>query len=299
MNGWIILDKPSGISSTHATNQVRRIMGAQKAGHVGTLDPFATGVLPIALGEATKAIPYVTTDLKQYRFQVAWGEERITDDCDGAIIKTSNHRPTKEEICAILPRFTGEILQRPPLFSALKIDGRRAYELARSGDPHVLEQLKVDILQKTRPVLIHSLTLESIDSNDYATFVLSCGPGTYVRSIARDIAQALGTLAYVARLRRLRVGKFYDNDAIFVDNLREFGHKSKLHHAFLPLGTVLDDIPAVPISIDEAAMIRQGQRVPAHVKQGNFSAVVLLLANQVVAIAKESDGYFYPKRVFK
>jgi tRNA pseudouridine55 synthase len=299
MNGWLILDKPSGISSTQATNQVRRILGVQKAGHVGTLDPFATGVLPIALGEATKAIPYVTTDLKQYRFQVAWGEERITDDCDGAVIKRSDHRPTKEGISAILPNFIGRINQQPPIFSALKIDGRRAYELARSGDAQVLKQLQSDIIQKTRPVDVHTLTLESVDSIDFATFVMTCGPGTYVRSIARDMAHALGTVAYVASLRRLQVGKFYDNDAIFLENLRELGHKSKLHHAFLPLGAVLDDIPAVPITIDEATMIRQGQRVPAQIKQGNLTAVVLQVANQVVAIAKECDGYFYPKRVFK
>jgi tRNA pseudouridine55 synthase len=298
-NGWIILDKPYGMTSTYATTLVRRLMGATKAGHTGTLDPLATGVLPIALGEATKTIPYAVADVKQYCFQVTWGEQRITDDAEGAIILTSHRRPSENEIRAILPQFIGLINQRPPLFSALKIDGKRAYDLARSGDAATLNDLKSAMVQKTRPITIHDLSLESIDSSDHATFIVTCGPGTYVRSLARDMAEVLGTVAYVSRLRRVQDGKFHQNDAISLENLREFGHKSKLHRVFLPLGAVLDDIPAVSVTMEEAIMIHQGQRIPVRRKQDDLSLVVLRLVDQVVAIAKGYDGYFYPKRVFK
>lgn len=299
INGWIILDKPYGMTSTLASTLVRRLMGACKAGHAGTLDPLATGVLPIALGEATKTIPYAVADVKQYSFSVTWGEQRTTDDAEGGIVMTSENRPSQQEILAILPRFIGLINQRPPLFSALKIEGKRAYDLARNGDPTIIEQLKEAIILKTRPVTIHNLTLESIDSRDQATFVVTCGPGTYVRSLARDMAEVLRTVGHVSRLRRIQDGKFHQNDAISLEKLREFGHKSKLHRVFLPLGAVLDDIPAVSVTMEEAIMIHQGQRIPVNSRQGQLSLVVLRLADQVVAIAKGCDGYFYPKRVFK
>jgi tRNA pseudouridine55 synthase len=299
INGWIILDKPYGMTSTLASTLVRRLMGAKKAGHAGTLDPLATGVLPIALGEATKTIPYAVADVKKYCFQVTWGEERTTDDAEGGIIKRCDNRPSAEEIKSILPQFIGRINQRPPLFSALKIEGKRAYDVARSGDAATLEKLKVAINLKTRPVTIHDLTLESIDSRDQATFVVTCGPGTYVRSLARDMAEVLRTVAHVSRLRRVLDGKFHQKDAISLENLQKFGHKSKLHRVFLPLGAVLDDIPAVSVTMEEAIMIHQGRRIPVTKKQGDLSLVVLRLADQVVAIAKECDGYFYPKRVFK
>jgi tRNA pseudouridine55 synthase len=299
ISGWIILDKPYGMTSTKASSLVRRLTGASKAGHAGTLDPLATGVLPIALDEATKTIPYVVADTKQYSFQVTWGEQRTTDDAQGAVIETSCHRPTPESISAILPRFTGIVHQRPPLFSALKIDGKRAYDLARSGDASIMDELKEAIILKTRPVTIHNIILESIDSKDQATFIVTCGPGTYVRSLARDMAEVLGTVGYVSRLRRVMVGKFHQNDAISLENLRELGHKSKLHCLFLPLGAVLDDIPAVSVTMEEAMMINQGQRIPFIGKQVQGSLVALKLSGQVVALAKQSDGYCYPKRVFK
>ena len=299
ISGWIILDKPYGMTSTKASSLVRRLTGARKAGHAGTLDPLATGVLPIALDEATKTIPYIVADRKQYQFQVTWGEQRITDDAQGAIIGTSSHRPTPESISAILSQFVGVVHQRPPLFSALKIDGKRAYDMARSGEASIIDALKEAIVLKTRPVTIHNLTLESIDSKDEATFIVTCGPGTYVRSIARDMAEVLGTVGYVSRLRRVMVGKFHQNDAISLENLTELGHKSKLHCIFLPLGAVLDDIPAVSVTMEEAMMINQGQRIPFVGKQGLGSLVVLKLSDQVVALAKKSDGYYYPKRVFR
>lgn len=299
ISGWIILDKPYGMTSTKASNLVRRLTGACKAGHAGTLDPLATGVLPIALGEATKTIPYAVADVKQYSFQVTWGEQRITDDAQGAVIETSQHRPSLESISTMLPKFIGILKQRPPLFSALKIDGKRAYDLARSGDAPTIDRLKEAIILKTRPVTIHNLTLESIDSADQATFVVTCGPGTYVRSLARDMAEVLGTVGYVSRLRRMMVGKFHHNDAISLENLTEFGHKSKLHHIFLPLGAVLDDIPAVSVSMEEVMMINQGQPIPRKGMRSRGILVALKLSDQVIALAKECDGYYYPKRVFK
>lgn len=298
-DGWIILDKPYGMTSTHASNLVRRLTSATKAGHAGTLDPLATGVLPIALGEATKTIPYAVAEIKQYKFQITWGEQRITDDAEGAIIATSHHRPPTEDIAATLPQFIGTIHQRPPLFSALKIEGKRAYDLARIGDAAILEGLKDAMILKTRPIMIHDLTLESIDSAAQATFVVTCGTGTYVRSLARDIAATLGTVGYVSYLRRLRVGNFHQDNAISLEKLREFRHKSELHRAFLPIGAVLDDIPAVSITGQEATMIHQGQRVPIEGAQSDIALVVLKLADQVIALATICDGYAYPKRVFK
>lgn len=299
INGWIILDKPYDMTSTCASSLVRRLTGARKAGHVGTLDPLATGVLPIAIGEATKIIPYVTAEIKKYTFQITWGEQRTTDDAEGAVIITNPYRPSIGEIKAILHQFIGLIDQQPPLFSALKINGKRAYDLARSANTDLLDELNHSMNQKTRQVTIHDLTLESIDSRDQATFVVTCGPGTYVRSIARDMAKALKTVGYVSRLRRIQDGKFHQNDAISLESLREFGHKSLLYRFFLPLGAVLDDIPAVSITTEEAMKIHQGQRIPDNKKQDNLSLVALWLSDQVVAIAKRCDGYFYPKRVFK
>lgn len=299
ISGWINLDKPYGMSSAHAGHIVRRLTGAAKAGHAGTLDPLATGVLPIALGEATKTIPYAVADVKQYSFQVTWGEQRLTDDGEGTVIATSAHRPSCESILGILPQFRGTISQCPPLFSALKIEGKRACDLARTGETPLLARLRDAIALKTRRVTVHDLTLESIDSPDQATFTVTCGAGTYVRSLARDMAEVLCTVGYVSRLRRMLVGKFHQNDAISLEKLRELGHKSELYRVFLPLGAVLDDIPAVSVTMEEAIMIHQGQRIPAAERQECFSRVVLKLAGQVIALAQGSDGYFYPKRVFR
>jgi tRNA pseudouridine55 synthase len=289
MNGWILLDKPYGLSSTSASTLVRKITGSQKAGHAGTLDPLATGVLPIALDEATKTIPYVVEDTKQYRFQVTWGEQRTTDDAQGTIIATSEHRPSSEAIMAALPQFQGIIDQMPPPFSALKVNGERAYTLARAG--------KIPDL-KSRPVRIDAFTLESIDQDNQATFVVTCGPGTYVRSLARDLAIVLGTVGYVSSLRRVFVGKFHEKDAISLEKLREFRHKEAWNRVLLPLEAVLDDIPAVPVSEEEAIKIYQGQRIFVPKIQNEFPLVVLKKAGRGIAIAECRDGYFYPKRVF-
>mgnify|MGYP001793842746 CR=1 FL=1 len=208
IHGWLNIDKEAGLSSAQVVGRVKRIMNAAKAGHAGTLDPFATGILPIALGEATKTVSYITDDSKEYRFTVCWGEKRNTDDIEGEIEAISGIRPTREDILQILPAFTGAIQQRPPAFSAIKIKGERAYKLARDGQ---------DIDMPEREVHIESLSLTEIVDTDHAVFEVTCGKGTYIRSLARDMAVKLGTVAHLSSLRRTRVGPFLERDAISLD----------------------------------------------------------------------------------
>ncbi len=246
VNGWINLDKPEGMTSTQAIGKVRRFLNAQKVGHAGTLDPLATGILPIALGEATKTIPYCQDALKTYIFTVIWGEARNTDDAEGEITETSDNRPDEAAIKAALPRFTGGIEQTPPAFSAIKIDGQRAYDLARAGkEPEM----------KSRPAYINSLELlETAPDNNSARFRCVCGKGTYMRSLARDMAKELGTVGYITDLRREAVGCFTLDSAISLAKLEEIGDS-----ALLPVETVLDDIPALAISEQEASRLKNGQ----------------------------------------
>ncbi len=197
VNGWVILDKPQGITSTQAVATVRRIFDAQKAGHAGTLDPMATGVLAIALGEATKTVPFVQDAHKVYRFTAAWGEARDTDDAEGQVTATSDVRPTRDAILALLPRFTGPLTQVPPAYSAIKVDGARAYDLAREGEV-------VELAART--VQVDQARLLAMPDPDHAEFEILCGKGTYVRSWVRDIALALGTLGHVSALRRVSIG---------------------------------------------------------------------------------------------
>lgn len=249
VNGWINLNKPYGMTSTQAVSKVRRLLNAQKAGHAGTLDPLATGVLPIALGEATKTIPFVQDDIKTYRFSVRWGEQRDTDDLEGKVIDTSPHRPCPADILAVLPTFTGEISQLPPMFSAIKINGERAYDIARDGETPDL---------KPRMVYIESLNMLETRP-DEADFEMVCGKGTYVRSLARDMALALGTRGYVSALCRADVGVFRLEDAISLDIIEGMDYVSARSEVLLPLQTVLDDIPALALKPDETAKIRSGQ----------------------------------------
>ncbi|MCB1682823.1 MAG: tRNA pseudouridine(55) synthase TruB [Alphaproteobacteria bacterium] len=249
VNGWINLDKPAGLTSTQAIGRIRRILNPQKIGHAGTLDPMATGILPIAMGEATKTIPFVQDALKTYSFTAAWGEQRDTDDAEGEITETSPNRPEKSEILEILPDFTGNILQTPPAFSAIKIDGQRAYDLARSGE-------KPDI--KPRKVYIETLELLETRPNE-ADFRMICGKGTYVRSLVRDIATELGTCGYVKNLRREAVGPLTLDNAISLDLLEQMDYVAALNEALLPLQAVLDDIPALPVKQEEAARLKSGQ----------------------------------------
>lgn len=251
VNGWINLDKPAGMTSTQAVGRVRRIYNAQKAGHAGTLDPLATGILPIALGEATKTIPFIQDALKTYAFTVKWGQSTDTDDAEGKVIATSEMRPTMPEIEKFLPAYTGEITQIPPRFSAIKIDGQRAYDLARAGE---------EIEMKPRQVYIEKL--EILESRkDEADFCMTCGKGTYVRSLARDLAVDLGTYGHITALRRERVGPFSLKNAILLDNLEQTGNSAARNQALLPLESALDDIPALPLREDESARLKNGQTI--------------------------------------
>lgn len=244
VDGWVNLDKPFDMTSTEAVNRVRRLLDAQKAGHAGTLDPLATGVLPIALGEATKTIPFAQDAEKTYSFTIRWGEERTTDDAEGEVSATSDVRPTDDAIRAILPRFTGIITQVPPRFSAIKVDGQRAYDLARAGENVQLEAREAEIN--------HLELLEN--SPEGAKFLCRCGKGTYMRSLARDMARALGTVGHIADLRREGVGGLISQNAISLAKLEE-----NPHIALLPVETVLDDIPALALNEREAARLKNGQ----------------------------------------
>jgi len=249
VHGWLNLDKPLGMTSTQAVGRVRRILNAQKLGHAGTLDPLATGILPIALGEATKTIPFAQDRDKVYRFTVKWGEATNTDDCEGTVISTSDQRPTEEAITALLPRFIGNISQTPPQFSAIKIDGERAYDLARAGET-------VEI--KAREVTVYALKLLKTTENE-AEFELECGKGTYVRSIARDLGQILGCFGHVTVLRRLAVGNFTETNAISLDAFEKMMQSAAPDQVLMPVETVLDDIPALAMTASEVSRIKQGQ----------------------------------------
>ncbi len=258
LHGWLILDKPLGITSADGVAQVKRILrqlGYPKTriGHGGTLDPLATGVLPIALGEATKLAGRMLNAAKAYRFTVAWGTSTATDDAEGAVTATSPVRPDAAAITAVLLRFTGPITQVPPAYSALKVGGERAYKLARAGE--VVELA-------SRELVIHDLALLDADV-DSATFDVTCSKGTYVRSLARDLALALGTVGHVSMLRRTRAGPFGLDDAITLDKLAAFAQDS-LEQAVLPLTAGLDDIPAFAVSPEAALALRQGRALPGH-----------------------------------
>lgn len=251
LDGWINLDKPPGLTSTQALARVKRALRPQKIGHAGTLDPLATGILPLALGEATKTIPFAQDREKTYIFGIIWGVARDTDDAEGAITETSDIRPTAAQIRAALPQFIGAIIQTPPRFSAIKIDGQRAYDLARAGE---------DIEMKSRPAWIESLELTSY-SPDRADFTCVCGKGTYMRSLARDLALALGTVGHIVDLRRTAVGPFTLDNAISLDFFTDFDDSAPLDNVLLPLETTLDDIPALALNQGEAARLKGGQKL--------------------------------------
>jgi tRNA pseudouridine55 synthase len=252
VDGWVILDKPAGITSTAAVGAVKRLYDAQKAGHGGTLDPLATGILPIALGEATKTVPFVMDGEKAYRFTLKFGEARATDDAEGEVTARSDHRPSDAEIEAVLPRFLGEITQVPPAFSAIKVGGERAYDLAREGEAVELQP---------RTVQVHEIRLSGRPDPDRAVIAVRCGKGTYMRALARDIARALGTVGHVGDLRRLRVGPFGEEGAISLESLKALGHSPAAFEHVLPIETALDDIPALALSATEAIRLRSGQPV--------------------------------------
>ena len=286
VHGWLVLDKPVGLSSNKALGRARFLLKAQKAGHAGTLDPLASGVLPIAFGEATKVVAHAMDGTKTYQFTIRWGEARNTDDSEGEITATSDVRPDQAAIDAVLPAFVGDIMQRPPAFSAIKVDGQRSYALARGGDERELPE---------RLVNIEDLRLMDA-SADEAAFEVTCGKGTYVRSLARDIAIKLGTYGYVSALRRTRVGPFREEDSFSLDKLEEISHKAPPEQALLPLKTPLDDIPEVAVMESEAERLRTGQavRVP---RQGH-GEVLITTAGTPVGLGHLDEGELRPKRVF-
>ena len=254
VNGWIILDKPLGLGSTQAVGAVKRVcreagLGKVKVGHGGTLDPLATGVLPIALGEATKLCGRMLDASKAYAFTVRFGEQTDTLDLEGTVIATSPVRPTLAEVEAVLPRFSGPIEQVPPVYSAIKVDGERAYDLARAGEAVEL---------KSRSVTIHALTIEHMGEGK-VTLIAHVSKGTYIRSLARDIALALGTVGHVTMLRRLKAGPFGIEQAISLDKLNEVGKGAPLENVLLPLEAGLVDIPALNLGPEQASMVRQGR----------------------------------------
>lgn len=298
ISGWVNLDKPLNMTSTQAVGKIRRLLNAQKVGHAGTLDPLATGVLPIALGEATKTIAYAQDANKTYQFTVTWGEQRNTDDAEGDIIAQSDKRPTQDEIEDQLPNFIGQIEQTPPQFSAIKINGERAYDLARDGE-------KVDI--KTRIVEIESLVILN-HKNNKTTFETECGKGTYIRSIARDLGLNLGCYGYVSMLKRTKVGIFTTESAISLDKLETLDYKSARSEALLPLQTVLDDIPALVLTAEETAGLCNG-RALSFVSKPDFQRLtdaqiqdnevaLAVFQNTPIALVQREKANIKPVRVF-
>ena len=295
IHGWLVLDKPQGLTSTQAVTRVRHLYGAAKAGHAGTLDPLATGVLPIALGEATKTVPFAVEGSKQYRFTVRFGSSTDTDDAEGQVAATSDRRPTRAEIEAALPRFVGEISQVPPRFSALKVAGARAYALARDGQEFELAP---------RQALVGSLELIDMPDPHHCVIGAECGKGTYVRALARDLGLALHTLAHVSALRRTRVGAFTEEGAISLAKLEELGHSAAGRDALLsvlrPVETALDDIPAFAISGQDAARLKRGQPVLIRGRDAPIlkGPVYATSRGTLVAVGKVSQGELRPTRVF-
>ncbi|MDP6351915.1 MAG: tRNA pseudouridine(55) synthase TruB [Alphaproteobacteria bacterium] len=297
VHGWLVIDKPTGVTSTKVVTRVRRLTGAAKAGHAGTLDPLATGVLPIALGEATKTVPFVVDGSKSYRFTIRWGEQRDTDDAEGRVIATSAHRPDPAEITAALAQFTGEIMQVPPTYSAIKIAGRRAYELARN------EQ---DVTLAARPVRIDRMALIEATDADHALLELDCGKGSYVRALARDLARALGTVGHLAALCRTRVGPFTLADSISLAQIEALDDSAALADRLLPVACGLSGIASLPVNADQAARLKHGQMVPlvrAPVDEaGNrlvgTAVLCAVFAGRPAALVRLEAGEIRPTRVF-
>ncbi|SMF74573.1 tRNA pseudouridine synthase B [Tistlia consotensis] len=296
LNGWLVVDKPSGMTSTDVVNRVRRRLDARKVGHGGTLDPLATGLLPLAFGEATKTVAYVMDGDKTYRFTVRWGQATDSDDAEGAVIAERPERPTRAAIEATLPRFVGEIEQVPPAYSAIKVEGQRAYDLAREGEA---PQLKARIVRVDRFELI------DLPDPDHGVFEVDCGKGTYMRSLARDLGEALGCLGHIAQLRRLAVGPFTEEDAISLDTLEANADSARPEELLLPVETALDDIPALALTEAEASRLKSGQALSMlarssaerirHLEPGDI--VCAMSGGKPVAISRFEAGELRPIRV--
>ncbi len=297
LDGWLIIDKPPGLTSTDVVNRVRRAFDAQKAGHGGTLDPLATGVLPIAFGAATKTVPYVMDGTKLYRFTLRFGEARDTDDADGAVTATSPVRPTDEALRAALPAFTGTIMQVPPAYSAVKVAGERAYDMAREGRAPVLEP---------RQARVDRFSLIERPDADSAVFEVESGKGVYMRSLARDLAMACGSFGHIAALRRLRVGPFTEAQAIPLDKLREQDDTAPASpDLLLPVATALADIPALALTAAEAADLLHGQALSLVGLMGRIprtadpegGLVRAMAGSRVLGLCRLDDGWLKPERL--
>jgi tRNA pseudouridine55 synthase len=305
VSGWVCLDKPLNLTSTDAVSRVRRAFNAQKGGHAGTLDPLATGVLPIALGEATKTVPFLMEAEKVYAFTIEWGRTTTTLDREGQVCATSDARPTRAEVEAALSAFVGEILQTPPAYSAIKVDGQRAYDLAREG---------IEVELAARNVVIHEAAVTGQPDIDHVEITLRCGKGTYVRSVVRDLAEGLGACGHVAALRRLRVGPFSTENAIGLDKLTDLVHRAAGMEALLPVETALDDIPALAVTDEDAFRLRQGRPIvllPRQVETLKARLKPRMIAGQdatrtvsatsegkIVALCELRAGRLSPMRVF-
>ncbi len=297
LDGWLIVDKPQGLTSTDVVNRVRRWFDAQKAGHGGTLDPLATGLLPVAFGAATKTVPYIMDGTKVYRFTLRMGESRDSDDADGQPTGTTDARPTDAAIRAALPRFQGDIMQVPPVFSAIKVAGERAYDLARAGNAPVLE---------ARPARVDRFELVERPDADTAIFEVQSGKGVYMRSLARDLALACGTLGHVAALRRLRVGPFTEAQAIPLDKLQRAEDTAPVSPDFLlPVMTALADIPALALTEAEAFGLRHGQAISLVALMGRIPGAAnpdgglarAMAGNRVIGLCRLEDGLLKPERL--
>jgi tRNA pseudouridine55 synthase len=317
INGWLNLNKPIGISSAQAVNQVKKIFGIKKAGHLGTLDPLAFGVLPIALGEATKTIPYVSSNLKEYSFTVKWGVQRTTDDLDGSVMRSSTIEPEYDQINCAIKNFVGEIKQTPPAFSAVKINGTRAYQLSRSGQ---------EVNMKSRLVHVHNIKLIAVDTmNNSADFSMKCGSGVYVRSIARDLGIALNCFGYVIKLKRTMVGDFRDYESVTIEQLTNFlasFHRVTLESRkersmdessqviqmtdndvrdfIIPIESALKSIPKIEVFLEEARKIKDGQEITLNnlYNLKNHGICYVIVGNVPIAICNFINGSVKPVRVF-
>ena len=301
VHGWAVIDKDEGPTSAAAVHRVRGLLNARKAGHAGTLDPLASGVLPVAFGEATKTVPCLVDCTKSYRFTARFGIGRDTDDAEGRIVATSDARPGDAAIRSALPEFSGAILQRPPLYSAISIDGRRSYARARAGESAELPE---------RQVRVHRFELVDRPDDDRAVFELVCGRGTYVRSLVRDLAARLETCAHVSRLRRTAVGPFREKDAIRLEKIAATVYSARRREFLLPIAAALDDIPALVLAEAEAARVRNGNAVPVpedlpgeggaggRTERHDGTLLCVDRGNVPVALARRVEREIRPFRVF-
>ena len=302
INGWIIVDKQIGITSRQVVTKISKTLNIKKVGHGGTLDPLATGILPIAIGEATKVISFIQNKKKKYSFIIKWGETTETDDLEGKVLEKSKYRPTHEEIKNILKNFIGDIFQKPPIYSAIKVNGQRSYKLARKN---------IEIEHVPRKVKIYELILKKSININSAEFEVKCGKGTYVRSLARDIAEELNTKGHIISLRRLSVGPFDEKDTIFIDFSKEIIHSPSILNKILPTKTVLDDIPALFLNETEARRVDQGQKIQLnslqfvkqfelkHPNYNEFEKICAFKENELVGLLKIENGIIKPARIIR